>query len=341
MRLRSWVVLITALLMETTAMANNGYPPRTGGNYNGPRWYGYYANNGFVSANFDHTNMTEIWATYDTYTCNIAPCRPVQLADATTAIINKLAEATKNGEKAMVAVDAIVLIPSNNGSHVVYQNNPNAVADFQNLVQTLISDGYLVPNDPEASTVSSFYVADEPDNNWLNDLACGLGGECGPSPALLNAISAIRQNAATTNFPLAAIVRAETYELMPYGLGLFDWVGLDAYSDSVPDYLTQFEQLESFVHANDVVGGTPQHFFLVPLVSTGVGDTYTNGAPYMQSKFLADNSVIGIMPFRWNNGGTSGMLGTPWASSYIALGNSIAHPFSVEITVIDDYLLVQ
>lgn len=332
MRLRFWVVSMTALLTATAAMAGTGYPPRTGGNYNGARWYGYYANNNsfdsLVPQNFDHTNITEIWATYPGET------RTQQLSDATTAITDNLKVAAEYGEKAMVDIGAIVFIPTGSNSSICYQNNPTAAADFQNLVQALINGGYLIPNSPELSTVSSFYVADEPDGNCLADL--GGTGMHTPNPALLNAISAIRQNADTTNFPLAAIVTYNNYTDMSTGLGLFDWVGLDDYQDVVTDYLGHFGSFEDFAKAYDVVGGTPQHFFLVPLVSPGVGDTYTNGAPYMQSKFLADNNVIGIMPFQWQ-----GMDGTSWASSYIALGESIVFPSSVATTVIVDYLTTQ
>lgn len=326
MRLRSWVVLIMALLTATTAMAGTSYPPRTGGNYTGSRWYGYFYNNGYVAENAQHTNVTMVGAT-------VKNDGAKQWSDATTIILQGLAEARKNGEQAMVDVESIVFaVPDD----LCYQNDPTAAADFQSFVQTLIGDGYLVPNDPEISTVSSFYVADEPDGNCLYD---ALGTHT-PNPVLLNAISAIRQNANTTNFPLATIVTQNHYGNMPEGLGLFDWVGLDDYSNDVTTYMSDFASFESSVQANDVVGGTSQQFILVPLVSSGVGTTYINGAPYVQSKFLADNKVIGVMPFRWNNGGTSGMVGTSWASSYIALGKSIAFPYAtVETVLIVDSLV--
>jgi len=342
MRLRSWVVLMTALLAATTAAAGTSYPPRTGGNYDGPRWYGYFANNDHVAENADHTNITEVWSTYfeNPYPSDPAndPARAAVITNATHHILDGLADAAKYGEKAMVAVDSIVLIPTGDNSAICYRNNPNAVADFQNLVNTLISYGYLVPNAPDFGTVSSFYVADEPELNCLND--DGIRGA--PNPALLNAINAIRQNADTTNFPLAAIVTKNGYPTIYYGLGLFDWVGMDDYSNDVSTYMSEFAAFEGFANSLNVVGGTPQHFVLVPLVSSGVGTTYINGAPYMQSKFLTDNSVIGIMPFMWDATaiGGVGMVGEPWAPSYISLGQSIVPvKSSAQITVIVDLLV--
>lgn len=316
MRLRSWVVLMTALLTAATAMADNGYPPRTGGNYNGPRWYGYFANNGYVPENAHHTNITVVWATYP----GVTP-RSTQLSDATNAIVNELAVDARYREKAMVDVGAIVFVPDSNNC---YNNNPNAAADFQSLVQTLINDGYLVPNAPGSGTVSAFYVADEPDVNCLND--DGVHGT--PNPTLLNGISAIRQNANTTNFPLAATVTKNGYPDMYYGLGLFDWVGLDDYHYGVTDYLSHFASFESFVNSLSVVGGTPQHFILVPLVSnigSSFSNPYSGGAPSVYYKFLADDDVIGIMPFEWDYEGTGGMVGMPWADSYISVGESIVN----------------
>src|SRR5580698_9358261 len=139
MRLRSWGVLMTALLMATTAMADNGYPSRTGGNYSGARWYGYYANstkNGtsYVPLNFDHTNLTEIWATE----IGVTP-RSTQLTGAENRITKQLAIAKQYGIQAMVDVGAFVFIPDSptgNCTNVCYDNNPSAggqTGDFQTL----------------------------------------------------------------------------------------------------------------------------------------------------------------------------------------------------------------
>lgn len=332
MRLRSWAVLITALLTATTAMAGTGYPPRTGGKDSNPRWYGYYANNGSVPANADHTNITEVWAT----TANTTP-RSDTTSWVTNTITKELAIDAQYGIRAMVDVGAIVfLVGSSNGVYPCYYNNPNAAAEFQGLVQTLINDGYLVPNAPQFGTVSSFYVADEPDRNCLRDDNNGTIDKPAfvPNSALLNAISAIRQNANTTNFPLATIVTVVDYPDMKNGLGLFDWVGMDDYAVGTTDYLNDFAVFESRVKSWDVVGGTTQYYFLVPNVASGTPQA--DGAPYLQAKFLADNYVVGIMPFRWDDGKGGGMVGTSWAPSYIALGKWIVSYNSPGPTVVVD-----
>jgi len=353
MRLRSWVVLMSALLTAIPVMADNnayGYPYRTGGNYAGPRWYGYYGNNNsfdsYVPQNADHTNITEIWATY-----SIDPDRSHQLSDARTAILDNLAVAKQYGERAMVDVGAIVLLPGYNSDSPCYGENPVAATDFQDLVQTLIDAGYLIPNHPESGTVSSFYVADEPDGNCLYDSLDASFNPVAPNPSLLNAISVIRQNADTTNFPLATIVTNHKYGNMPYGLGLFDWIGMDDYDTDVATYVNDFSLFERDAANNDAVGGTPQQFMLIPVVSSQVGSAgpFSKGAPYMQARFLADNSVIGIMPFKWQPptkpDGTpnpDGMNDTSsWAPGYIALGKSIVFVANLpaETTVITDFLI--
>ena len=333
MRLRFWVVAITAMLTAIPAIADNSYPSRTGGSYSGPRWYGYFYNNNLVSENADHTNMTMIGATVRDEPNGYQ--RGEQQGDATWLIENGLANAAQYGERAMVDVESIVFNVSSedNPPHACYFNNPNAAAFFQSLVQTLINDGYLVPNHPELGTVSSFYVADEPNNNCLQDQLVN-NNIYYPNSARVNAINAIRQNPDTTNFPLATIVSENSgnggYDTVMAGLALFDWIGLDDYGVGVSNYVHEFENIELAVESNPNGSGTPQHFFMVPTVSTGLGSggVYTDVAPIQAIFNNTDNYppndyVIGIMPFKWNSG-TEGMNSTSsWATGYIALGKSI------------------
>ena len=345
MRLRSWCVLMTALFTATTAMADASYPARTGGNYSGPRWYGYYANstkNGtsYVPLNFDHTNITEIWATQIGETP-----RSSQLTDAEKRITTQLAIAKQYGIKAMVDVGAFVFIPDSptgNCTNVCYDNNPSAggqTGDFQTLVTILINDGYLIPNHPELSTVSSFYVADEPDINGLADASSDPLQPLPfpPNPALLNAISAIRNNPNTTNFPLATIVTKNGYSDMPSGLGLFDWISFDDYGSGYLTYLQTLAGFKVITHNNDVVGGTPQHYFMVPAVTWGLGagHAFVGGAPSFYQEFVNDPSIIGIMPFKWSDATDSNGMNanSSWAPEYIALGKSIIPPPTGSVTL--------
>ena len=328
MRLRSWGVLLTALFMAIPAMADNGYPARTGGNYEGPRWYGYFFNNNLVAANADHTNITMVGSAFGTGD------RTTQLQRATTFIEAALREAQRNNMQAMVDVEVFLFATGK----PCYTNNPSAAADFKSLVQTLESDGYLTPNHPESNTVSSFYIADEPDDNCLGDTQNASGWPIA-NPALTNAISAVRQGD-TANFPLATIVTYDHYPDMITGgaLSLFDWLGLDDYHYGVTDYLGHFGDFESVAAEYDLARGTPQHFFLVPLVSyigSSFSDPYLYGASSLQDKFFADGKVIGIMPFKWSaDTDSNGMNSFSWwAHGYIYLGNSIVHPQTGGLTL--------
>lgn len=363
MRLRSWVVAMTVLLAANAAVADNGYPSRTGGNYSGSRWYGYYANthnaDSYVPQNFEHTNITEVWATPLLQAPYDATARANQVSVATQFILNQLSVAAQYGERAMVDVGAIVFIPDSRNpensscSHFCYYDNPNAATDFQTLVQTLISDGYLVPNHPELGTVCSFYVADEPDINGLADheyggTVLGTNGTPGGTLQLLDAIRALRNNSNTTNFPLAAIVSNAFYAEMPNNLGLFDWVGLDDYEHDEDTYIQDFAYFEDWARNHDIVHGTPQLYFLVPAVSQGLGSggVYTDTSP-IQAQFSTDNSVVGIMPYKWNppidkngNPDPDGLNATSsWAPQYFALGKSIVPLTSAENTVIADFVV--
>lgn len=331
MRLRPWVGLLTTLLTAIPAMADGNYPPRTGGDYSGPRWYGYYANNKFVSANADHTNITMVAATIK------GKDHRTQETTAITYIRAGALDAKHNGEKAMVDVESIVFtvgtIVSGGNAHQCYSEDTTALGDFETLVEDLETDGTLLANDPEHSTVIAFYVADEPSNNCLLDQLIDNYTYV-PNGALVDAVTAIRQNPDTTNFPLATIVSEMDgqggYFSSIQGMSLFDWIGLDDYDSDVDTYITHFKFMEQYLYFHPEGSGTPQHYFMVPTVTSGLGSggVFTNVTP-IQDAFNDTldpfNSVIGIMPFEWSDSTNSnGMNATSsWAPEYIALGKSI------------------
>src|SRR5690348_5362458 len=190
MRLRSWGVLLMALFTATTAMADANFPPRTGGDYSGPRWYGYFFNNSHVAANADHTNITMVGATVEN------ELHDQQVADAISIVRAGAKVARNNGEKAMVDVESIVFMVGTDSGHQCYKGNDSAGGaggDFDTLVQDLIADGTLIANDPEDSTVVAFYVADEPNDDCLQDLINADFTRV-PDGPLVNAVTAIRQN---------------------------------------------------------------------------------------------------------------------------------------------------
>jgi hypothetical protein len=314
MRLRSWVVSMTALLTAATAMTANAYPLRTGGNYSGPGWYGYFFNNNLVAPSADHTNITMIGAPELNDSTRVS--------DAISTIEARLLEAQNHGQRAMVDIEAIVFVETGASGNACYGDDMTAATDFQTLVTTLETDGYLIANHPESGTVFSFYVADEPDRSCTYSLEDVLGG---PAPALLDAITAIRGNLDTANFPLATIVTKDNYSDMPIGLGLFDWISFDDYANGYGTYLTTLSGFETITQSDDVVGGTPQRYFMVPGVTLSAGTPYTGGAPSFYSRFVTDTNVIGIMPFKWSvSTDSNGMNATStWAPPYISLGRAI------------------
>lgn len=332
MRPRSWGLLMTALFTATTAMADANYPPRTGGDYSGPRWYGYFYNNNLVSKNADHTNITMVGATIENQD------HDTQVSTATTYIRAAAKEAKKNGEKAMVDVESIVFMVGTDSGHQCYSGNASAAVDFDALVQGLIADGTLIANDPEDGTVNSFYVADEPNDNCLQDQFPDLVRV--PDGPLVNAVTAIRQNPDTLNFPLATIVQNTggngSFDKVIAGLGLLDWIGLDDYGRGTSAYLADFQYMEQFITGNPYGSGTKQHFFMVPSVSWASGGVgpYIGGAPSLYQEFASDPRIIGIMPFKWSlDTDSNGMNAfSSWLPEYVALGKSIVPTGSVTLS---------
>ena len=145
-------------------------------------YFGYFANADYVAENYDHTNIEHIWAG--------VPDR----AQALNLILAGLASAKSHGVKAIVEVDSF-LFTNVGTSNLGYQ--PSAAVYWQQLVDQLVAKGYLIPGDPQNSTVAAFYPVDEPDLNGLAD----SGGSA--SSALVNAINVIHANSATSGVPVA------------------------------------------------------------------------------------------------------------------------------------------
>lgn len=191
-----------------------------------PRFLGYFANDDRLSENFDHTNITFIGV--------FSPDRSI----ATSRILSNLAEAQNLGVRAIVAVKPFVFVPGTSSDSCPVTLESNSSSYFATLVNTLISQGYLVPNDPDASTVAAFYPVDEPE-------LCGLKDQGGNAhPALANAINTIISNPNTSNFPIA-VIASSSYGQAIKGLRLFDWAGMDWYQKSTPNYLAEFSTFTS------------------------------------------------------------------------------------------------
>ena len=259
-------------------------------------YFGYFANADYVAENYDHTNIEHIWA---------------GVADRTQAlnmILTGLASAKSHGIKAVVEVDSF-LFTNAGTSNLGYQ--PSAAVYWQQLVDQLVAKGYLIPGDPQNSTVAAFYPVDEPDLNGLAD----SGGSA--SSALVNAINVIHANAATSNVPVAVIVSSH-YGNMPLGLRLFDWVGMDNYHLDDGAYRSAVGTLESYLDL------TRQKVILVPqaFLKDGYGDA--NSPYYIYDMALSDPHVVMLMPFLWKHADFVGTAQVPaLKEAYTAIGKQV------------------
>lgn len=258
------------------------------------QYYGYYANNGYVGENYDHTNITFIgvWTS--------------DVNQATSIILSELASAKSKGIKAIVTVSPFLF--SNGGGNCPFGNQPSSAQYWSAFVSKLVADGYLVPGNPSASTVAAFYPVDEPDG-------CGLGDVNGAAnPALVNAISTIRNNSNTANFPVAAIF-SSNYASAARGIQLYDWVGYDNYSLKDWNYVSSFDQFENYVNLSR------QRTILVPQAATGGPlNNQPDDPSIMLSAAESDSSVIMLMPFLWAHDGMYGTKDIPWlrvANTYV------------------------
>ena len=275
--------------------------------YSQDRFLGYFANVGTIPENSDHTNYAHIWAAKRDKTT------------ATNMLISNLNDAKNNNIKAIIMVDTFLFDtppssenPENTGCP--YSLEVNSSLYFSQLVNTLIFEGYLIPNNPELSTVAGFYPVDEPE-------LCGLKDQGGnPHSALQNAVNTIRNNADTSNFPIVTIA-SKNYQQSLMGLRLFDWVGMNWYDKSTSDYLTKFDLFSSSLSSN-------QRTILVPQASFG-GTLMSQFGPWhdpdiILNRYLVDQNIIGIVPFLWDHQNTDGTKDIPeLLVKYTAIGNHI------------------
>jgi len=200
------------------------------------RFLGYFANVGTIPENENHTNYAHIWAAK----------RDKQVA--TNMLLTNLNDALNSDVKAIIMVDTFLFNtppddqnPEDTGCP--YSVEPNSDLYFSQLVNTLILEGYLFPNNPSASTVAGFYPVDEPE-------LCGLKDQGSSAhPALQNAIDTIRNNPDTSNFPIITIA-SKSYQQAIHGLRLFDWVGMNWYSKSTQNYLIEFDAFSASLNSN-------------------------------------------------------------------------------------------
>jgi hypothetical protein len=264
------------------------------------RFFGYFASSTYIAENYQHTNVTHIWAGFG------------DRSHATTVILQELDAARAYGVKAIVEVPAFVF--SSNKGRCPYSLQSASASHWNDFIDTLIAHGHINPGNADASTVLGFYPVDEPE-------LCGLTDQGGSAhPALVNAINTIRNHPVTATYPIGTIA-SKKYANAIRGLRLFDWVGLDNYSVSTSSYLSQFTTFESKLLPH-------QRSILVPQASRG-GFMSSYGAYHdpemILDRFLSNPRIIGIVPFLWGHAETTGVRGIPeLETAYTAIGNHIA-----------------
>lgn len=265
-----------------------------------PKYFGYFANNSWQPENQDHTNVTLIWTGGE----------PHQQWDS--VILSELAQAKAYGNKAIIIVSSYVL----DVSPGTLRNDPNARAQFNDLVDKLVANGYLVPGNPAASTVLSFYPVDEPERVGLDDQNGGA------HPALVNAVQAIRANPATAGFPVSTIV-SKDYARVRYGIHLFDWAGLDYYSTNDPQYRDALAAFTNTLYSTQRVISVPQAGI------NGDLDQSTHNPEFAFVVSQENERVIMLMPFLWARDSNIGVRDLPYLRGpYTAIGHQIKKGFS-------------
>lgn len=260
------------------------------------KYFGYWANNGYQAENQDHTNITHVWTGANN-------------ADARNAILLELQRAKDNGNKAMISVDSFLF----NISGTSYSQRPDATTVFRSLVGDLVNAGFLVPGNPEQSTVAAFYPVDEPELHGLSD----IGGAA--HPALVNAINVIRADTRTAGIPIA-MISSKRFRDALQGLRLVDWVGADNYGANDNGYIDTL---------GDMLRATRPEQRAIMVPQAGVGGIL-DGSPHtpetMYGVGKGDARVIMLLPFLWGHADTNGVrTHAALKASYTQIGKEVKH----------------
>lgn len=258
-------------------------------------FFGYWANNDLASQNSDHTNYNQI----------VVGNWP-NLSNATALAIAQADAAEVEGNSIFLGVDAFLYEWSDTASgptglsQCPFLFEPDAEQQWDDFVEALVTAGHLVPNAPGSSRVSGFFLIDEPE-------LCGLSDTNGnPHPVLQNAVDVVQQHPDTSNFPIYASA-GPGYSSAIEGLKLFDAVGMFDYGASTASYLGKFSNFTAALNVG-------QKVFLIPQSSYG-GFMSSWGSyhdPELIFDYFADNTrTIGILPFLWDNPGTTGTKDIP------------------------------
>ncbi|WNL46031.1 hypothetical protein RKE25_21900 [Dyella sp. BiH032] len=251
-----------------------------------PQYFGYFYNDA-SSYNSSATSFSENYNRINLYHIDMWAGNTTAAGrdGTTTYVLSQLEQARINGVKAIITATPFVFQYNASGQ---WQAEPNASAVWSAFVDRLISAGYLIPGNPQLSTVAAIYLIDEPELSGLYDQ------DGAAHPAMINAINAIRGNPATASVPLAMIL-TPGFVNMPNTVTLTDWVGFDDYGASDARWDQEYDQLKSMLAPN-------QRTILVPKASSGCdvggGSSYPNPFKFYDL-MLDDPTAIWLSPFRW------------------------------------------
>jgi hypothetical protein len=170
-----------------------------------------------------------------------------------------------------------------------YSNDTGAAEAWADLVQSLVSSGYLIPGNPDKSVVSAIYVVDEPNHDGV----CLADTNGVANPALVNAVNVIRGNPSTSAVPLASVMSVEDngFDGISKGLQLFDWVGFDKYTDNDAQWSSDLSRLKQ--------AAPGKKYIIVPGAQTGNGCVGVNNTTRFFNAMDTDPSIVWLAPFVW------------------------------------------
>lgn len=277
----------TALVLLTMLVANAGAQSIQ-------KYFGYYAGDidnppsNAISEFKDHINLYHIinWSG-DTSSSG--------RTDSKQILLSELAAAKAAHLHAIIPAYPFVFQKTGNPC---WGQDSGAQAAWNDLVQDLVSHGYIDTQNPDRSVVSAIYVVDEPN---LKDTdhgvySCLWDVNGAANPALVSAVGVIRSNPNTSSIPLASIlaVMNENFSDIRQGARLFDWVGFDHYDVSSATWTNELNTLEGLLPNKKIiiVPGAQSVFISGQCAGTNQASTFTN-------RMTMDSRVVWLAPFVW------------------------------------------
>ncbi|TCV94565.1 hypothetical protein EC912_10348 [Luteibacter rhizovicinus] len=176
-----------------------------------------------------------------------------------------------------------------------FHDDPDAVRGWNSFTQKMVDQGYLIPGDPERSTVVAVYLIDEPNGD-----ACLSDVNGAAHPALQTAFAAIRGNPATATLPVATVLTPD-FAQINQGMKLFDWVGFDHYGDSDSQWYGHFNEMKSRAPG--------KKYIIVPGASNSCPKVKNEDPTRFLNTMNTDPDVIWLTPFKWLSSKSDGCIG--------------------------------